>query len=192
MEASKADDETFVVHIIILLEPTTMPIHPFCQAQVALLMSKETWICAEYSDFSNIFSSDFAVELSEYTRFDDHPINLIDNNQLLYKSIYRLGLVELEILKTYIKANLANSLIKSFKFPTGALILFVWKETGSHRLYIGYWELNNLTIKNSYLPLLIGELLNCLGFANRFTQMDLTNTYHQITIRKSDKSKIAF
>ena len=53
--ALNADNETFVVHIAALEEPITIPIYPFGQAQIALLMSEETEIAAEYSDFSNIF-----------------------------------------------------------------------------------------------------------------------------------------
>ena len=36
------DNEIFVVYVVALAEPTTMPIHPSHQAQVTSLMSKET------------------------------------------------------------------------------------------------------------------------------------------------------
>ena len=88
-------------------------------------MSEKTRILAEYSDFSNIFSSDSAVELSEYTGINNHLINLLDNKQPLYSLIYILGLVELEMLKTYIKANLASDFIKASKSPASTPILFV-------------------------------------------------------------------
>ena len=77
--ALNADDETFVVHVVALAKPTTIPIHPFYQAQVASLMSKETGIPAKYSDFSNVFSSDSLVKLLEHTGINNHPINLLDN-----------------------------------------------------------------------------------------------------------------
>ena len=51
---------------------------------------------------------------------------------------------------------------------------------------------NNLTIKNRYLLPLIGKSLNCLSRVKRFTQLDLTNTYHQMRIQKRDKWKTAF
>ena len=100
-----ANDETFVVYIAALAEPTTISIPLFCQAQVALVTSKKTGIFAEYFNFSNIFSSDFTAELLENTRINDHSINLLDDKQPLYDPIYSLGPVELEILKTYINAN---------------------------------------------------------------------------------------
>ena len=72
-------NKTFVVHIAALAEPTTMPIYPSCQAQVAALMSKGAGISAEYFDFSDVFSSDSAVELPKHTGINDHLIDLLDN-----------------------------------------------------------------------------------------------------------------
>lgn len=57
-------------------------------------------------------------------------------------------LVKLRILKTYIKINLANIFIRSFKSPINAVIFFVKKFDGSLYLYIDYGEPNNLTMKN--------------------------------------------
>ena len=176
--ALNADNETFVMHVAALAEPTIMPIYSSCQAQVAVLTSGETGIPAEYSDFSNVFSSDSAAELPEYTGFNDYFINLLDNKQPPYSLIYSLGLVELETLKTYIKANLANGFIRPSKSPAGASILFVQKKDGSLRLCVDYRGLNNLTIKNHYPLPLIGESLDHLDCAKRFTQLDLTNAYH--------------
>ena len=155
-------------------------------------MSKETRIPAEYSDFSNIFSSNFAAELPQHTGINDHPINLLDDKQLHYGPIYSLGLLKLEILKTYIKANLASSFIRPSKSPAGILILFVWKKDGSFLLCIDYQGLNNLTIKNCYPLPLISKLFDPLGCAKCFIQLDLTNAYHQMRIWKSNEWKTAF
>ena len=190
--ALNADDETFVVHVAALVEPTTMPIHPSRQAQVAALMSEETGIPAKYSDFSNVFSSDSAAELPEYIGINDYPINLLDDKQPPYGPIYSLKPMELETLKTYIKTNLASSFIRPSKSPASAPILFVQKKDGSLRLCIDYRGLNNLTITNRYPLHLIGKLLDRLGRAKHFTQMDLTNAYHQMRIREGDEWKTAF
>ncbi len=50
-----------------------------------------------------------------------------------------------------------------------------------------YRGLNNLTIKNQYPLPLIGESLDWLGWARHFTQLDLTNAYHQMRIREDDE-----
>ena len=176
--ALNADDKTFVMHIVTLAEPTTISIPPFCQAQVAVLTSEETGIPAKYSNFSNIFSSDSVAELLELTGINDHPINLLDNKQPPYGLIYSRGPVELEMLKTYLKTNLASGFIRPSKCLSGALILFVRKKNDSLHLCVDYRDLNNLIIKNFYPLPLVGESLNCLGRAKCFIQLDLTNAYH--------------
>ena len=133
-----ADNKTFVMYITALAEPTTMSIYSSHQAQVAMLTSEETGISVEYSDFSNVFSSDSAAELLEHNGINDHPIDLLDDKQPPYGLIYSLGPVELETLKTYIEANLASGFIKPSKSPAGAPILFVRKKNSSLCLCIDY------------------------------------------------------
>lgn len=55
--------------------------------------------------------------------------------------------MELEILKVYIKNNLANGFIRSFKFFAKLFILFDKNLDKSVRLYVDYQNLKNLTIK---------------------------------------------
>ena len=57
------------------------------QTQVVLLSSKETGIPTEYSNFSNVFSSDSAAVLLEHTGINNYSINLLDNKQAPYNSI---------------------------------------------------------------------------------------------------------
>ena len=111
----------------------------------------------------------------------------MDNWQSPYGPIYNFGPVELEILKAYIENNLANNFIKPSKFPAGVPIFFDKKRDGSLRLYMDYQSLNNLTIKNWYLLLLVGKLLDQLSRAQHFTQLDLTNIYHQMRIKKGNE-----
>ena len=98
----------------------------------------------------------------------------------------------MEILKTYIETNLTNGFIRPSKSPAGALILFDKKLDRSLCLCIDYWDLNNITIKNQYPLPLIGESLDRLGQAKRFTQLDLINAYYWMRICEGDKWKTAF
>ena len=100
--------------------------------------------------------------------------------------------MELETLKTYIETNLATGFIRPLKSPHGAPILFICKPNGSFRLCVNYRGLNNLTIKNWYPLPLIGESLDQLEQAKRFTQLDLTSAYHRIRIKEGNKWKTAF
>ena len=70
------------------------------------------------------------AELPKHTNVNNHFIDLIDDIKLFYSPIYSLGLIELKMLKTYIKTNLVNGFIKSSKLPTGALIEFIDKKNG--------------------------------------------------------------
>ena len=132
------DNGSFIVYVTALAEPIIIPIYLFYQAQVAILTSEKTGILAKYSNFSNIFSPDSPTELQEHTRINDHPINLLDNKQLPYGSIYNLGPVELKTLKTYIEVNLASGFIRNSKSPTSAPILFIQKKISNFRLCINY------------------------------------------------------
>ena len=107
-----------------------------------------TSVSPKYTDFADVFFKDLAIELLEHTKINDHTINLIEDYKPHYRSIYRLAPIELEILKTYIETNLANSFIKPFKFPIGIPIFFVKMLDGSFWLCIDHKEYNNLTIKN--------------------------------------------
>ena len=55
-----------------------------------------------------------------------------------------------------------------------------------------YRVLNNNTIKNRYPLPLIGESLDRLGRARRFTQLDLTNAYYRMRICEGDEWKTVF
>lgn len=58
---------------------------------------------------------DFAIKPEEKSKINKYYINLLDDKQLFYSPIYSLALVKLETLKIYIKINLFNNFIKSFK-----------------------------------------------------------------------------
>ncbi len=155
-------------------------------------MAEEVTIRVEYSDFADVFSKESAAELPEQSDINEHVINLDPGKQPPYRPIYSLGPIELETLKTYIETNLANSFIRLSKSPAKAPILFVRKSDRSLRLFVNYRGLNNLTIKNGYPLPLIGESLDRLGRAKRFTQLDLTSAYNRMRIKKGDEWKTAF
>ena len=117
-----------------------------------------------------MFLAENAAKLPEDTGMNEHAIELEEGKQPSFGPIYSLGSVELEILKTYIMTNLANGFIRPSKSPAGAPIFFDRKPNGSFRFCVDYWGLNNIAIKNEYPLPLIGESLDQLGQAKRFTQ----------------------
>ena len=125
-----------------------MLIHLGKEAKIALLIAEKVKTLTNYLDFSDIFSKAKVLVLSEITELNQHAIELQEDQKSLYRPIYSLGPVELEMLKIYIKINLANGFIWPSKSPADAPILFVRKPDGSFYLYINYQGFNNLTIKN--------------------------------------------
>ena len=189
--------ETYIIHIasfsstplVAFLDSTPLNIYPSWRSQISGLVAEKISIKVlnKYLDFADIFFPNLASKLPEHTGINDYTIKLVNSQLPPSGPIYSLEPVELEILKAYIEINLANSFIRPSKSPASAPILFDRKSNGSFQLCVNYWGFNNLTIKNRYPLPLIEESLDKLGRARRFTQLDLTNAYHQIRIRKGDK-----
>ena len=141
------------------------------KAKVGTLLFNEApnEVVAEYSNYSNIFSVEYAAKLPENTEINEHTILLEEDKQSLFEPIYSLRPIELETLKIYIKINLANGFIRPSKSLVRAPILFDKKPDRSFYFYIDYWSLNNLTIKNRYSLSLIGKSLDQLGQIKQFT-----------------------
>ena len=131
----------------------------------------------KYADFADVFLPKLVSKLLKH-RINDNIIELKDDKQPPYGSIYFLGPVKLETLKAYMENNLANGFIKPIKSLTGAPIFFDKKPDGSLRLCIDYQGFNNLTIKNWYPLPLVKKPFKQFGWGQRFTQLHLTNTYH--------------
>ena len=147
--ALDVNSKTFVIYVTIW-EQEKIPVHFKKQAQVGVLLFDEafTKVLVEYSDYNNVFSAEYTAKFSENTRINEYIIKLEEGKQPLFGLIYSLGPVELEILKTYIKTNLANKFIWPFKSPTKAPILFDKKPDRSLCLCVDYQDFNNIIIKN--------------------------------------------
>ena len=132
------------------------------RAQIAHLKADKASIKvpSKYTDFANVFLPKLTTKLLKYIRIYNYDIELADDQQPPYNFIYSLGLVELKMLKTYIKNNLARGFIRPSKFSIRAPIFFDKKLDQSLRLYINYQSFNNLIIKNWYPLLLASELLD--------------------------------
>lgn len=155
------NNEAFIIVHVAFIDKDS-DVHLLYRAQIAVLKTDKTSISilSKYSDFAGVFFKKLVAKLLEYIKINNYTIDLIEKHQPLYGFIYSLRQVKLEILKTYININLTNSFIKLFKSPIGAFILFVRKPNRSLQLYVNYKCLINLTFKNWYPLLLIGESLN--------------------------------
>ena len=89
------------------------------------MLIEKVIILVKYSEFAEVFSKKSVAKLFKYYDLNKYLINPKPGDQPLYGPIYNLKLIELKILKTYIKTNLANGFIRFLESPTGALISFV-------------------------------------------------------------------
>ena len=185
---------TYVVHVGSFSSDTSfrfsileLNVYTFRRPQISSLIAEEasTKVSNNYVDFADKFFPSLVSKPLEHTGINNHTIKLVDGQQPPYRPIYSLWPVELETLKVYIKTNLDNGFIRPSKSPADAPILFKRKSDSFHRLCVNYSGLYNLTIKNR-LPL-VGELLDKLERARRFTQLDLTITYYWVKICEGDK-----
>jgi len=99
---------------------------------------------------------------------------------------------ESDVLREYLEDKSRRGWIRRSSSPAGAPVLFVPKKDGTLRLCVDYRGLNKITIKNRTPLPLIGETLDRLSRAKRFTKLDLKDAYTRIRIRPGDEWKTAF
>ena len=131
-------DEVFIVYVAFISHDSNF--HFSGRAHIAYLKTNEisTFVLSKYVNFTDVYSKNLIVKLSEYTKINDHIINLIKSKQPFYELIFTLRSMKLENLKTYIKTNLANSFIRHFKFSASVFIFFIKKPDSNLQLYINY------------------------------------------------------
>ena len=78
-----------------------------------------------YSNYNNVFTAENIIKLLNYIGINNYAIKLEKSKQLLFKPIYSFESVELEMLKTYIKINWANSFVQPFKSSTRVPIFWI-------------------------------------------------------------------
>ncbi len=106
--------------------------------------------------------------------------------------IYSLLIEKLDALWQYLKKNMQKEFIKELQSSAKYLILFISKLNESLKLCVDYKALNNITIKNSYLLLLISELQNRLQRAQWFMKFNILEAFNQIQIKEKDEWKTVF
>src|SRR5436190_15507487 len=99
---------------------------------------------------------------------------------------------ELKTLKEFIDVFMKRGWIQESMSLARALVMFVLKKNRKKRLVVDYKRLNDITIKDRYMVLLVDEIKEQLRKAKWFTLIDLQDRYYYLYIRKEDKWKTAF
>ena len=111
----------------------------------------------------------------------DHKINLMDKapKELNVKA-YAMTLKEKEALNQWLNEQLKAGLIVESKSRYIAPCFYIPKKDGSLQLVQDYRKLNQVTIKDKMLLLLIGEVIDKLKEARYFNKLDLIWGYNNI------------
>jgi hypothetical protein len=144
-----------------------------------------------YREWASVFSEEEINRLPDHTEYD-HQIELVEGAVPPFGPIYPLSEKELEVLREYLRKELAAGKVRRSKSPAGAPIIFVPKPNGSMRLCVDYRGVNKVTVKDRTPLPLMSELRERLGRAKIFTKLDLKNGYNLIRIAEGDEWKTAF
>ncbi len=117
----------------------------------------------------------------------NHVIELEDDKQSSYESLYNLFNSELKTLRLYLDDALIRGIIRHSISSTEASVLFVPKKNEKLRLCVDYRDLNKITRKNRHSLSLITQMLDQLKDCRFFIKIDLTNAYNRIRVKKSDE-----
>nr|GEU53329.1 putative reverse transcriptase domain-containing protein [Tanacetum cinerariifolium] len=141
-------------------------------------------------DFSKVFLEDLSG--LPPTRQVEFQIDLIPGTALVARVPYRLAPFEMKELSDQLQELSDKGFIRPSSSPWGAPVLFVKKNNGSFRMYIDYWELNKLIVKNRYPLSRIDDLFDQLQGSSIYSKIDLRSSYHQLRVREEDIPKTAF
>jgi len=103
----------------------------------------------------------------------DYAIDLKETFKPQKGRIYLLSKNKREEVQNFVNDQLRKGYIRLSKSPQTSLVFFVGKKDRSKRMVIDYCNLNDQTVKNNYLLLLITDLIDNMGSKRVFTKMDL-------------------
>jgi hypothetical protein len=106
--------------------------------------------------------------------------------------LYNLSLDEQQQLKKYIDENLHKGFICLSSSRAAAPIFFVRVPGKKPRPCVDYCGLNAMTIRNSYLIPILGQLLNQLQGCQYFTKIDLKAAFNLLRVAEGHEWKTAF
>jgi hypothetical protein len=141
----------------------------------------------EFKNFDDVFSLKNEKTLASRKENVDHVIELKNDKQSSYESLYNLFNFELKTLRLYLDDALTRDIIKHSISSIETSVLFVLKKNEKLRLCVDYRNLNKIIRKNRHFLSLITQMLNQLKDCRFFIKIDLTNAYNRIRIKKNDE-----
>ena len=93
-------DKIFIIYIVSILKLIIIIAYFSKKTRIIFLNLKKVFISTRYSNFIDIFLSNFIVELLEYININNYFTKFVNNKNLFYNLIYSLKLIELKTLET--------------------------------------------------------------------------------------------
>ena len=106
--------------------------------------------------------------------------------------VYPLSREKREEVREFIREQLRKGYIQLLKSSQTALVFFIEKKDRKKRMVQDYQYLNEWTIKNNYLLLLISDILENIGTKKVFIEIDLRWGYNNVQIKEGDEWKAVF
>jgi len=97
-----------------------------------------------------------------------------------------------DVIDEEVEQMKAHGIIEPAAIPWASNVVLVRKKDDSLRFCIDYWQLNRVTVQDSYPLLLVDNCLNVLQGSSWFSTLDLRAGYYNIPIAESDRDKTAF
>lgn len=149
-------------------------------------------ICPEdYHDIITVFNRSDSEVLPPH-RPSDHHIKLKEGAVAPSGPLYNMSRDEQEVLRDYLRENLAKGFIRASQSPAASPVLFVKKADGGLRFCVDYRALNALTVKNRYPLPLINETLQRLSKAVIYSKLDIIAAFNRLRMAKGDEWLTAF
>ena len=132
----------------------------------------------QYRNFQTLYNGETANTLPPHRSYN-HAIDLKDEEQPPWGSIYTLSETEISVLTKYVKGILDSGKIRPSKWPVGATILFIPKAyRWGLQLFMDYQDLNRVTIMNGYPLPLLNKLRHRVAGLRILTKIDLKAGYN--------------
>ena len=118
-------------------------------------------------------------------------VELVPGTRPIRQQFYRLREKKRKMMKHEVEYLLKNGLAKPSKSPCASPCVLVPKPGNKVRLCTDYRKLNSVTIKDGF-PLPHIDILDSIGNAAYFTQIDMLKGYYQIPLTDTAKIMSAF
>ena len=122
----------------------------------------------------------------------DHGIDLMGDFPPKKGQLIPLSVDEQKEVEAFLDDQLSKGYIRPSNSQQTSPVFFVPKKDGKKRMVQDYCYLNEWTIKNNYLLLLISQLVDKLKGCKLFTKMDLRWGYNNVQIHEGNEWTAVF